>query len=253
MSATDEPAVGEADLDQLMASILAAAGANLLQLSEPDLDFLPARMRRGVAAVCARLKHELRTLLELRTGYGDLLACRLAATRYPWKKGELTPYQHLRLVWSQFIRLRDGFERLLTELRDHHRGALELFSLDGGAADDPPPRTRVDIRESSPDRWFEVAPGPEAQPVFMDMRVASDWSDPLPPFAGHADSARNALLSAIDAEIGARGNALAAFLTAHGPSLTDMIVRYNDMAGNFRRLYKVGRSLKTRPPEDDSR
>ncbi|MBI5263589.1 MAG: hypothetical protein HY852_17410 [Bradyrhizobium sp.] len=243
MSSTDIPAVNESGLDQLLKPILDSAAQYLIRLAEPGLEFVPEKLRRPLFVVHQTLSGELRALLELRTVYGDMIVCRIAAARHPWEQGELTHYQHLRLVWSHFLRLHSTFEHKLAELGQYHREALELFSADIEPmdADAYPGQAGIvsgetaTCRERQTDRWYEVAPKPEQSAIFPQMRVASDWPDGLSPFADHYDGARRELLSEIDTTAEMVGAAIAGFLVCHGRALLDVIERYNNMLTNFQK------------------
>ncbi|WP_271585148.1 hypothetical protein [Bradyrhizobium sp. CCBAU 45389] len=239
MSRVDEPTVSE--IDRLIAAIVDLAGDNLISLSDPSLDFVPDGVRAGIATIHQRLKAEVRALLELRTVYGDLVACQVLARGYPWARGELSHYQHLRLAWSQLTRLSGTYDQLILEIDRLHNETLDLLSVDvereippsdGGSTR----RTEVVDRRARWDRWYEVAPqsGPS---IFESMRVASEWSDVARPFSDYYDTARRELLGQIDVMMRTVATGIADFLAKHRDELTDLIGRYNDMIGNFRALH----------------
>jgi hypothetical protein len=246
MSSIDMQAVSKSGFDGLMAPIVKVAAENLLTLAEPDFEFVPAKLRRGMKAVHDRLSGELRALFELLTVYDDLKVCRILAQQYPWQQNEITPYEHLRLAWSQFVRLSDGFERHVNELIQHHREALELFSSDFELPDpgehsarSGPSQATTDGHDRPVDRWYEVAPkSPGATVVAAGIRVASKWPDAGPPFARHYDRAKSELVHEIDAKLVAVDSDVTGFLVDHGAALIDGIERYNQMIGNFRRLHR---------------
>src|SRR5665647_1560108 len=111
MGSIEMQAVSKSGFDGLVAPIMKVAAENLLGLAEPDFEFVPEKLRGGMKAVHHRLSGELRALFELLTVYDDLMVCRILAQEYPWRKNELTRYEHLRLAWSQFARLGSNFER----------------------------------------------------------------------------------------------------------------------------------------------
>jgi hypothetical protein len=245
MSSIEMQAVSKSGFDGLMAPIVKVAAENLLALAEPDFEFVPEKLRRVIKAVHHRLSGELRALFELLTVYDDLMVCRILAREYPWRQNEITPYEHLRLAWSQCARLSSSFERHMNELIQHHREALELFSSDFEL---PVPGERLDRSGSSQaaadgrdrpvDRWYEVAPKSPAAPGVADMRVASKWPDTLSPFAQHYDQANSEVVREIDAKIATVGSDVTGFLVNHGAALLDGIERYNAMIKNFRRLHR---------------
>ncbi len=236
MTRVDKATVSE--IDRLIAPIVELAGENLMCLSDPSFEFVPDRTRGGISAIHQRLKAELRALLQLRTVYGDMIACRVVAGEYPWARGELSHYQHLRLAWSQFARLSDMFNESMKEIDCLHGETLELLSVDveradgwsagGGAL----PTEAID-RGALVDRWYDVAPK-SGLPIFDTMRVASEWSDVAHPFADHYGAARSELLGQIGAKMQAVASGIAGFLSDHGDELIDLIGRYNDMVRNYR-------------------
>jgi hypothetical protein len=246
MCAIEKQTESKLGLDGLMAPIVKVASENLLVLAEPDFEFVPEKLRRGMKAVYHRLSGELRALFELLTVYDDLMVCRILAQEYPWRRNEITPYEHLRLAWSQFVRLSGSFERHMNELIQHHRAALELFSSDFELPDSGERRDRsgssqatADSRDRPVDRWYEVAPkSPAATDVAADMRIASKWPDTLPPFAQHHDQAKSELVLEIDGKIATVGSDVTGFLVNYGAALLDGIERYNQMVRNFRRLHR---------------
>jgi hypothetical protein len=244
MGSIEIQTVSKSGLDRLMAPIVRVAAENLMGLSEPDFEFVPEKLRRGMKAVHHRLSGELTALFELLTVYGDLMICRTLAQEYPWRRGELTHYEHLRSAWSLFARLSSGFERHMDELIQHHSEALELFSSDFELPDsdeqlDPGSlrRAAVDCRSRPVDRWYAVAPKVCAT-VVAEMRVASEWPDTLPSFTQYYNEAQTELVHEIDAKIATVGPAIAGFLTGYGAALLDCIERYNEMVRNFRRLHR---------------
>jgi hypothetical protein len=237
--------VSKFGLDGLIAPIVKVAAENLLGLAEPDFEFVPEKLRRGMKAVHHRLSGELRALFELLTVYDDLMVCRILAQEYPWRKNELTRYEHLRLAWSQFVRLSGNFERHMDEVIQHHREALELFSSDFELPDSGErldqnglKRAAADCRNRPVDRWYEVAPEPCAATIVADMRVASEWPDTLPPFTQYYEEAQSELVREIGAKIETVGPAVTGFLVGYGAALVDGIERYNEMITNFRRLHR---------------
>ena len=245
MSSIEMQAVSKSGFDGLMAPIVKVAAENLLALAEPDFEFVPEKLRRGMKAVHHRLSGELRALFELLTVYDDLMVCRIVAQEYPWRQNEITPYEHLRLAWSQLARLSSSFERHMNELIQHHREALELFSSDFELPDlgerldrSGSSQATADCRDRPVDRWYEVAPKSPAAAGVADMRVASNWPDTLPPFAQHYDLARSELVRELDAKIATVGSDVTGFLVNHGAALLDGIERYNAMIKNFRRLHR---------------
>lgn len=234
MTRVDEPTVSE--IDRRIATIVDLAGANLMSSSDPSFEFVPDGARAGIATVHQRLKAEVRALLELRTVYGDLIACQIVARGYPWAQGELSHYQHLRLAWSQLTRLSGMYDQLILEIDRLHNETLELLSIDveraiapsaGGSAS-----RKGGDRGARSDRWYAVAPQSEP-PIFESMRVASEWSDVARPFSDHYETARRELLSQIDAMMRTVAAGIADFLVKHRDELTDLIGRCNDMIGNF--------------------
>jgi hypothetical protein len=245
MSSIEMQGVSKSGFDGLMAPIVKVAAENLLALAEPDFEFVPEKLRRGMKVVHHRLSGELRALFELLTVYDDLMVCRIVAQEYPWRQNEIAPYAHLRLAWSQFARLSSSFERHMNELIQHHREALELFSSDFELPDSGERLDRsglsqatADCRDRPVDRWYEVAPKSPAAAGVADMRVASKWPDTLRPFAQHYDQARSELVREIDAKIATVGSDVTGFLVNHGAALLDGSERYNEMIKNFRRLHR---------------
>ena len=246
MCAIETQTESKPGLDRLMAPIVKVAAENLLALAEPDFEFVPEKLRRGMKAVHHRLSGELRALFELLTVYDDLMVCRILAQEYPWRQNEITPYEHLRLAWSQFVRLSSSFERHMNEVIQHHREAIELFSSDFELPDlgerldrSGSSQATADCRDRPVDRWYEVAPKSQAATVVVaDMRLASKWPDTLPPFAQHYDKAKSELVLEIDAKIATVGSDVTGFLVNYGAALLDGIERYNQMVRNFRRLHR---------------
>jgi hypothetical protein len=244
MGSIEIQTVSKSGLDGLMAPIVKVAAENLMGLSEPDFEFVPEKLRRGMKAVHHRLSGELTALFELLTVYGDLMVCRILAREYPWRKSELTHYEHLRLAWSQFARLSSSFERHMDEVIQHHSEALELFSSDFEPPDSDEHsdrgglrRVAADCRNRPVDRWYAVAPKVGAT-IVADMRVASEWPDTLPPFTQYYNEAQSELVHEIDVEIATVGPAIAGFLISYGVAFLDGIERYNEMIRNFRRLHR---------------
>jgi hypothetical protein len=245
MNSINTQVVSKDSLDGLMAPIVEGAAENLMGLSDPDFAFVPEKLRRGMKAVHDRLREELKALFELRTVYDDLGVCRILAQEYPWQKGGLTHYEHLRLAWSQLARLNIGFNRYMDEVSEHHSEALELFSADLEPADADARLDRagyksgaVDCRGRPVDRWYQVAPRQDIATAVAHLRVASEWPDTLPPFIQYYDAARSELLREIDEEIAMAGASLTRFLENSGAALLDMIGRYNNMVKNFQRLHE---------------
>jgi hypothetical protein len=245
MSSIEMQGVSKSDFDGLMAPIVKVAAENLLALAEPDFEFVPEKLRRGMKAVHHRLSGELKALFELLTVYDDLKVCRILAQEYPWRQNDITPYEHLRLAWSQFTRLSSNFERHMNELIQHHREALELFSSDFELPDSGARLDRsglsqaaADCRDRPVDRWYEVAPKSPAATVVADIRIASKWPDTLPPFAQYHDQAQSELVREIDEKIARVGSDIAGFLVNYSAALLDGIERYNAMIKNFRRLHR---------------
>ena len=245
MTSIDAQAVSRSSLDGLMDPIVKLAAENLMGLSGPDFGLVPEKLRTGMKAVHHRLNGELRALFELLTVYDDLIVCRVVANEYPWRKSELTHYEHLRLAWSQFTRLSSNFDRQMNEVIQHHREALELFSSDFELPDSSERsdrsdlgRTAVDCRNKAVDRWCEVAPEMRGATFVADMRVASKWPDTLPPFIQYYDEARDELVREIDAKIATVGPAITGFLVSYRAGLLDMIERYNAMIKNFQHLHR---------------
>jgi hypothetical protein len=244
MNSIDARAVSKDSLAGLMAPIAEVAAENLMGLSEPDFEFVPPQLRRGMSAVHRQLSGEMSALFELLTVYDDLLACRILAQEYPWQKSELTHYEHLRLAWCQFARIGSNFDRYMYEAGQHLSEAIELFSADfelpdlGEGPDRAGPKRDASCRESPVDRWYTVAPKSAGAAIVPEMRVASTWPGTLAPFTEHYAAARSELLREIDARTAAVGSAITGFLVAHGTALLDLVGRYNDMIKNFRRLYR---------------
>ncbi|MET3911270.1 hypothetical protein ABID59_005633 [Bradyrhizobium sp. S3.3.6] len=225
-------------IDRLIVPIVELAGENLMSLPDPSFDFVPDKMREGISAIHLRLKAELKALLQLRTIYGDMITCRIVAGEYPWILGELSHYQHLRLAWSQLMRLSDLFDEIMKEIDRLHSETLEILSVDvdraiGCAASGGALRMGAIDRDTRADRWYEVAPQPEP-PIFDTMRMASEWSDSAPPFADYYGAARCDLLSQIDATMQTMSSGIVGFLSDHGGELVDLVGRYHDMIRNFR-------------------
>jgi hypothetical protein len=243
MGSINTQVVSKNGLDGLMAPIVEGAAENLMRPSDPDFAFVPEKLRSGMKAVHHRLKEELRALFELRTIYDDLGVCRILAQEYPWRKGELTHYQHLRLAWSQLVRLNCSFEQYMDEVSAHHSEALELFSADfeppeaGVGLDWAGIKSGPDCQGRPVDRWYAVAPGLDITSVIAELRVASEWPDTLPPFIQCYEAAQSELLREIDKEIATVDGAITRFLESHGAALLDMIGRYNNMVKNFQRLH----------------
>jgi hypothetical protein len=245
MSSIEMQGVSKSGFDGLMAPIVKVAAENLLALAEPDFEFVPEKLKRGMGAVHHRLSGEIRALFELITVYDDLKICRIIAQEYPWRQNDITPYEHLRLAWSQFARLSSGFVRHKNELIQHHREALELFSSDFELPDSGVRLDRsglsqatADCRDRPVDRWFEVAPKSPAATVIADIRIASKWPDTLPPFAQYRDQAQSELVREIDEKIAWMGRDITGFLVDYSAGLVDGIERYNEMIKNFRRLHR---------------
>lgn len=249
MGSTNTQVVSKNSLDGLMGPIVEGAAENLMGPSDPDFAFVPEKLRSGMMAVHHRLKKELAALFELRTIYDDLGVCRILAQEYPWRKGELTHYQHLRLAWSQFVRLNSNFEQYMDEVSAHHSEAMELFSADfepsesGAGLDWAGFKSGPDCQGRPVDRWYAVASGLDATSVIAGLRVASEWPDTLPPFIQCYEAAQSELLREIDNEIATVGSAITRFLESHGAAIFDMIERYNNMVKNFQRLHE-DKSLK---------
>lgn len=218
------------EIDERIVSIIELAGEELMRLSDPSFEFVPERMRGGILTVHQRLKAELAALLNLRTVYGDLIVCRVAAGDYPWIHNQLSPYQHLRLAWLQLTQLSSMFDRSWTELDRLHNETLELLSIDveRDVADGSPQAVE---RSARADRWFEVMPQPGAS-ASETMRIASELSTDVL-VAEYCDAARRDLLEQIDATIRIVGSSIACFLSRHGAELVDLIGRYNDMIENI--------------------
>ena len=238
MSRVDKPTVDE--IDRLITLITGLAGENLMGLSDPSFEFIPDKPRGGASAIHRRLKAELRALLELRTIYGDMIACRILASEYPWARGELSPYQHLKLAWSHFARLTGLFDQAMKKITELHNETLDLLGVDiqravHGSVNGAAPSAEPIGRDTRAGRWYEVAPDPEP-PTFGTMRIASEWSDAARPFADYYGAARGELLDQIDATVGTVASAIASFLSQHGEELMDLIGRYNVMVRNFRVL-----------------
>jgi len=244
MNSIDARAVSKDSLAGLMAPIVEVAAENLLGLSEPDFEFVPPKLRSGMSAVHRQLSGEMSALFELLTTYDDLLVCRILAQEYPWQKSEMTHYEHLRLAWCQYARIRSNFDRYMYEAGQHLSEAIDLFSADfalpdpGEGPDRAGPEWDASHREKPVDRWYAVAPQSAGAAIVPEMRIASTWPSTLAPFTEHYAAAQNELLSEIDARTAAAGSAITGFLVAHGAALTDLIGRYNDMIKNFRRLYR---------------
>jgi len=245
MNSIDAQAVSKDSLAGLMAPILEVAAENLMGLSEPDFEFVPPRLRKGMSAVHHQLSGEMRALFELLTAYDDLLACRILAQEYPWQKSELTHYEHLRLAWCQWARIGSNFDRYLHEAGQHLSEAIELFSADfelpdsGEGPDQAGRKWVASCRENPVDRWYTVAPKSAAAAIMPEMRVASTWPGTLAPFTEHYAAAQSELLNAIDARTATVGSAITGFLVAHGAALLDLVGRYNNMIRNFRLLDRL--------------
>lgn len=244
MNSIDTQSISKDSLAGLMAPIVEVAAENLVRLSEPDFEFVPEKLRRGMKAIHYRLSGEIKTLFELLTVYDDLIACRSLAQEYPWRKSELTHYQHLRLAWSQFYRLSSNFDRYMDEVSQHLHEALEFFSADfelpdpGGRLDRTGLKRGAEYQDNPVDRWYVVAPKPASANIVAEMRVASDWPGSLAPFTQYYAKAQGELLREIDAKIATAGADIAGFLVTHGAALLDLIGRYNEMIKNFQRLHR---------------
>lgn len=244
MNAIDTQAVSKDILAGLMAPIVELGAENLMGLSEPDFEFVPPKLRRGMAALHRLLSGEMRALFELLTVYNDLLACRTFAQKYPWQKSELTHYEHLRLAWCQYIRIESTFDRYMYEAGQYLSEAIDLFSADfelpdpGEAPDRAGFKWDASCRENPVDRWYTVAPRSAGAAIVPEMRVASTWPGALAPFTEHYVAARSELLRQIDERTTAVGSAIAGFFVAHHAALLDLVGRYNDMIKNFRRLHR---------------